>query len=173
MRPALKRWAQYVLAGHALVFVASVATGYWPVFIAVSFGRFFGAGLQFLCNATQHVGLVDRYPDFRVACRTFYLNPVLQFLYWHMNYHTEHHMFAGVPCYRLGKLHRLIRHEMPPCTNGIIKTWQEISVILRRQAVDPTYQFIPAIPGFVLPEPIEESEGENEEEHSTADHASI
>ena len=39
---------------------------------------------------------------------------VVRFLYWHMNYHIEHHMYAAVPCYRLGRLHRAIRHELPP-----------------------------------------------------------
>jgi fatty acid desaturase len=81
-----------------------------------------------------------------VCCRTFYLNPVLQFLYWHMNYHTEHHMYAGVPCYNLGRLHRRIRHEMPPCPRGLIQTWREIRDILRRQAEDPSYQHFPSLP---------------------------
>ena len=146
MRAAFHRWAKFVLVGHSLIAVVSIATGYWPVFVAVSFGRFFGAGIQFLCNATQHVGLVDEYPDFRVCCRTFTLNPVLRFLYWDMNYHTEHHMFAGVPCYNLGRLHNLIKDEMPACTNGLIETWRQISWILVKQKQDPSFQFVPKVP---------------------------
>lgn len=146
MRPALHRWARIVLIGHGLIAVAAIATGLWPIILAVTFGRFFGAGVQFLCNATQHIGLVDEYPDFRVCCRTFYLNPVLQFLYWHMNYHTEHHMYAGVPCYKLGRLHRRIRHEMPTPTRGLIQTWRQIHQILKRQAADPSYQYMPKLP---------------------------
>jgi fatty acid desaturase len=146
MRKALHGWARILLVGHALVAVAALATGYWPVLIAVSFGRFFGAGFQFLVNSTQHIGLVDQYPDFRVCCRTFTANPLLRFLYWHMNYHTEHHMFAGVPCYNLGKLHRMIRHEMPPAPHGLFQTWMEIRQILQRQAKDPNYQHMPPIP---------------------------
>jgi fatty acid desaturase len=145
MRPALHRWAQLVLVGHGLIAVVSIATGYWPVLIAVSFGRFFGSGVQFLCNATQHIGLVDEYPDFRICCRTFYLGPVLGFLYWHMNYHTEHHMYAGVPCYNLSRLHRLVKSEMPVCTSGLVETWKQIAWILKRQAEDPSYQFMPKI----------------------------
>jgi fatty acid desaturase len=151
-RRAMHRWAATVLVGHTLVGVVSIASGYWPVLIAVSFGRFFGAGIQFLCNATQHIGLTDEYPDFRVCCRTFTLNPVLEFLYWHMNYHTEHHMFAGVPCYNLARLHRLIEPEMPDCTHGLIATWRQIAAILRRQKEDPTYQFRPDLPS---PSPVE------------------
>jgi len=99
-----------------------------------------------MCNATQHIGLTDEYPDFRVCCRTFTLNPVLQFLYWHMNYHTEHHIYAGVPCYNLARLHRLIQSEMPESTHGLIATWKQISWILKRQEEDPTYQFVPKLP---------------------------
>lgn len=43
----------------------------------------------------QHAGLSDNVPDFRLCCRTMILNPFFRFLYWHMNYHTEHHMYAA------------------------------------------------------------------------------
>lgn len=147
-RTAFHRWQQIVLIGHGTLAVVCIATGWWPVVIAVSFGRFFGSGVQFLCNSTQHIGLVDEYPDFRVACRTFTMNPVLEFLYWNMNYHTEHHMFAGVPCYNLRRLHRAIRHELPPSTHGLIATWRQIHEILVRQAAEPDYQFWPEVPGL-------------------------
>jgi fatty acid desaturase len=146
MRSRFHRWAWIVLIGHTTIAAISIITGYWPVFIALSFARFFGAGIQFMCNATQHIGLTDEYPDFRVCCRTFTLNPVLQFLYWHMNYHTEHHIYAGVPCYNLARLHRLIQSEMPESTHGLIATWKQISWILKRQEEDPTYQFVPKLP---------------------------
>lgn len=144
-RRALHRWSQTLLVAHGLIAVVSIATGYWPVFVAVSFGRFFGSGIQFLCNATQHIGLTDEVEDFRICCRTFTLNPILEFLYWHMNYHTEHHMFAGVPCYNLRRLRRLIEPEMPRCTRGLVETWRQIGWILRRQKEDPTFQFRPEL----------------------------
>ncbi len=146
LRRSFHQWSGIVLAGHAAIAVVSIAAGYWPVAVAVSLGRFFGSGLQFMCNATQHIGLVDEYPDFRVCCRTFELNPILRFLYWDMNYHTEHHMFAGVPCYNLRRLHKLIERELPPTSNGLIQTWLQISEILKRQSADPTYQFLPDVP---------------------------
>jgi fatty acid desaturase len=145
-RAAYHQWSRVCLIGHGTLCVVCLATGWWPVAVAVSFGRFFGSGLQFLCNSTQHIGLVDEYPDFRVACRTFTMNPVLEFLYWNMNYHTEHHMFAGVPCYNLRRLHRAIRHELPPVTNGLIETWSQIHVILKRQAAEPGYHYWPEVP---------------------------
>jgi fatty acid desaturase len=87
-------------------------------------------------------------PDFRLCCRTILLNPFLQFLYWHMNYHTEHHMYAAVPCYKLGRLHRLIRAEIPCCPRGLRETWRQIGAILERQERDPGYQYVPELPPF-------------------------
>ncbi|MBV7331723.1 fatty acid desaturase [Chloroflexi bacterium TSY] len=67
-------------------------------------------------------------------------------LYWHMNFHIEHHMYAAVPCYNLGKLHALIEHDLPRSSNGLYETWKEIIAIMRRQKVEPEYQYIPELP---------------------------
>jgi fatty acid desaturase len=32
---------------------------------------------------------------------------------WNLNYHLEHHLFPGVPCFRLGELHRLLMTREP------------------------------------------------------------
>ena len=32
---------------------------------------------------------------------------------WGLNYHLEHHLFPGVPCFRLGELHRLLMTRDP------------------------------------------------------------
>jgi len=140
------RWARVLLAGHAAILVVSLATGQWIIPILVSASPMYGSWLFFFCNNTQHVGLKDNVDDFRLCCRTFTLNPFLRFLYWQMNYHIEHHMYAAVPCYNLGRLHRLIRHDLPPTPRGLIGVWKEIDAILRRQAVDPTYQYEAPLP---------------------------
>lgn len=136
-RRAYTNWERMVLIGHLAIAITSVAFGYWVVPLVITFPKAFGSWMQNLCNSAQHIGLQDNIPDFRLCCRTIYLNPVLQFLYWHMNYHTEHHMYAAVPCYRLGRLHRLIKHEMPKCPNGLRETWKQISDIQDRQERDP------------------------------------
>jgi fatty acid desaturase len=74
------------------------------------------------------------------------VNPVISFLYWRMNYHIEHHMFAAVPCYNLGKLHRAIRTDLPPTPDGLLATWREIASIQVRQEAEPGYQHVPALP---------------------------
>jgi fatty acid desaturase len=145
-RRKLFNWARIVLVGHLLIAGAALAMGWWIVPLVITFPMMFGGWLQSMCNSTQHVGLQDNVPDYRLCCRTIYLNPIFQFLYWHMNYHTEHHMYAGVPCYKLGKLHRLIKNEMPPCTNGLYETWKEILEIQERQKEDPSYVFKVELP---------------------------
>lgn len=134
------------LLGHAAIVALAVLTGAWQLVVLVTLAPFYGRWLQFLCNETQHIGLSDSVPDFRMCCRTFTVNPVVRFLYWNMNYHTEHHMYAAVPCYRLHRLHAVVRHDLPESPNGIVATWRQIIGILRRQNEEPGYQFVPEVP---------------------------
>ena len=92
------------------------------------------------------MGLQDNVPDFRLCCWTFIPNPFIRFIYWQMNYHTEHHMYAAVPCYNLRKLHEAIKHDLPPSPVGIRSAWEEIIAILRKQKADSAYRFVPALP---------------------------
>ena len=114
--------------------------------IVITLAPFYGGGLQWLCNNTQHTGLQDKVPDYRLCCRTILLNPFLRFLYWQMNYHTEHHMYAAVPCYNLGKLHAQVKSDLPYCPAGLVASWKQVIAILRRQKIDPAYQFVADLP---------------------------
>ena len=140
-RRELFNWARTQLVGHILIVGVSLYFGLWLVPVLITLAPAYGGWLLFLCNTTQHVGLTDNVPDFRLCCRTITLNPLVQFLYWHMNFHIEHHMYAAVPCYNLGKLHRLIKHELPHCPTGLYETWKEIITILKIQETDPEYQY--------------------------------
>ena len=145
-RRARRTWDVILLAGHLTIITVALAHGLWVVPLVITFPRVFGGWLKRLCNEAQHIGLTDKISDFRLCCRTIYLSPVLQFLYWHMNFHTEHHMYAAVPCYRLGRLHRMIQHDMPRCTRGLRDTWTQIHGILEQQKRNPNYQFAPEVP---------------------------
>jgi len=140
------RWARTLLLGHGLIIAVSVAMGWWMLPVLTTLAPFYGGWLFFLCNNTQHVGLQDNVPDFRLCCRTIILSPVLRFLYWQMNFHTEHHMYAAVPCYHLKRLHEAIEHDLPPSPKGLVATWREIGGILRRQEVEPDYQYRAPLP---------------------------
>jgi fatty acid desaturase len=152
-RAATVNWARTLLVGHGLILVFSIYFHLWLLPVLTTLNGYYGSWLQGLCNNTQHIGLQDDVSDFRLCCRTFTLNPFVQFLYWHMNFHIEHHMFAAVPCYRLGRLHRLIKHDLPPCPHGIIATWKEIAAIQKIQETNPDYQHVAPLPNAQRSEP--------------------
>lgn len=131
-------WARMLLLGHGSIFFLSWWYGVWLCFIVCSAGPFYGGWLFFLCNSTQHVGLDWGSNDFRRNCRTFLLNPFLQRLYWHMNYHIEHHSYPAVPCYHLAALHLALKDEMPTPANGLWDVWMNriIPVLSRQSATD-------------------------------------
>jgi fatty acid desaturase len=145
-RREARRWAWILLTGHLAIITVSLYLHLWLLPVLVTLGPFYGACLHAACNATQHVGLQDDVSDFRLCCRTFTVNPVVQFLYWHMNFHIEHHMYAAVPCYRLGRLHRLIQADLPPSPDGLIATWREIAAIQAIQAETPEYEHVALVP---------------------------
>lgn len=146
LRQRLSNWARGLLVGHAEILAVAVYYRLWMLPVVISLAPFYGGAIQWLCNQAQHTALPRNVPDFRLCSRTIYLNPVLQFMYWHKNYHTEHHLFAAVPCYRLARLHRLIKKDMPPCPHGLIATWRQINTTLQRQKVDADYQYFAAVP---------------------------
>ena len=143
---SLVRWARLLLAGQAAIVLVSLLMRWWLLPIAITLAPFYGGWLHYLCNNSQHAGLQDNVPDFRLCCRTITLNPFLSFLYWHMHYHTEHHMYAAVPCYQLAKLHALIREDLPPSPHGLYATWKQIAGILRQQRQNPAYQYVQELP---------------------------
>ncbi|HVO37425.1 MAG TPA: fatty acid desaturase [Spirochaetia bacterium] len=46
------------------------------------------------------------------VCHTVNPNPILRFLYWNMNYHTGHHMYAAVPFFSLPKRRAVIENDV-------------------------------------------------------------
>jgi fatty acid desaturase len=146
-RRALFNWARILLVGHGLIVIVSLALGLWMIPVIVTLAPFYAGGFHYLLNESQHIGLSDNVNDYRLNTRTILVNPFLRFLYWHMNYHIEHHMYAAVPCYNLGRLHALIRHDLPDCPRGVVAAWREIIPIVRRQQIEPDYQFVPELAG--------------------------
>jgi fatty acid desaturase len=143
---AVPNWSRFLIAGHLSITITSLYFGLWVIPVLTSLAPFYGGLLFFLLNNTQHVGLQDHVNDFRLNSRTINVNPFFRYLYWSMNWHIEHHMYAAVPFYNLKKLHREIRHDLPPTPNGLMETWKGIRAIMKRQKTEPSYQFTPALP---------------------------
>ena len=121
------------------------AYGLWILPVIVSLGPVIANWHSYFVGGPMHCGLRDNVPDFRKCVRTITLDPVSEFLYWHMNWHLEHHMFAAVPCYNLARLHRAVAHDMPK-PRTLAGAWREIREVWRRQAEDPEYQYDTPVP---------------------------
>ena len=93
----------------------------------------------------MHTGLMQNVPDIRLNTRSNTLDPISEFLYWHMNWHIEHHMYPGVPCYNLKKLHEATKEDMPQ-PRTLIGAWREVHAIWRKQQEDPNYEFETPLP---------------------------
>lgn len=145
-RKRLFGFARVLLIGHSVVTVGALAAGLWQVPLLVTFAFPFGRWLHVLCNQTQHAGLAENTSDYRLSARSVVLNPIVEFLYWHMNYHIEHHMYASVPCYNLRRLNRAIKADLPEPGRGLVATWRDIFAILERQRTDTSYVFTPILP---------------------------
>jgi fatty acid desaturase len=146
LRRQLFRCSRIVLATHVILAALFIHYRLWILFPLFTFAPFIATALSLLCYFPQHAGLPSNVPDFRLCSRTMILHPFLSFLYWQMNYHVEHHMYAAVPLYNLPKLRRLIEADLPPAPRGLWQTWKELLPILRRQESDPTYVFVPPLP---------------------------
>ena len=138
-------WARLLLAVHALVAVVSIAYGLWIIPILFSLGPDIANWLGYFVGVPMHCGLRDDVPDFRKCVRSITLDPLSEFLYWRMNWHLEHHMFAGVPCYNLKALHRAVADDMP-AVRSFLGAWREMREIWRRQKTEPGYQFDTPVP---------------------------
>ncbi len=139
------QWSRLLLVFHGGLLVLAWATGLWILPIVLSLFNFIGNWLGYFLGLPQHCGLRENVPDFRKTVRSMRLHPVLEFLYWHMNWHTEHHMYAGVPCYNLKQLHQAVKDDMPE-PRSLTGAWREMLEIWERQKRDPSYQFDTPLP---------------------------
>ena len=146
LRTKLARFSWFLLAGQGAIVAGSIYYHLWMVLVLIALAPFYARGLQWLCNESQHVGQPGNLSDFRLCSRTLYLNPVVEFQCWHMNYHTDHHIYAAVPCYRLGRLHSVIKADLPPYHQGLQSVWREIMGTMQRREHESTYQFLASVP---------------------------
>ena len=138
-------WSRMLLFFHGSLLIFSLASGLWVLPLIITFSTFTASWASYFVGLTQHCGLKDNDPDFRKCTRTITINPVLSFLYWHMNWHLEHHMYAGVPCYNLKKLNSEIKDDLP-VPRTLVGAWKEMRETWHRQQEDPDFQFDTAIP---------------------------
>jgi len=129
-----------------LVILFSVYLNSWLPVLYFVLPHFYGKTFHKLLAFTQHAGLARNYKDHRFSAREMYLNPILSFLYWKMEYHLTHHMFPTVPSYNLDKLHHHIKDQLPKPNDGLIDAYKEIIPALMKQKKDTSYFIKKEIP---------------------------
>ena len=145
-------WSRLLLACHGGLLVFSLASGLWVLPLIFSVPSFIANWLSYFVGLTQHCGLRDHSRDFRKNTRSVKLNPLASFLYWRMNWHIEHHMYAGVPCYNLAALHAEVAADMPQ-PRTLVEAWREMRMVWQRQKSQPDYQYDTPLPASAMPEP--------------------
>ncbi|MGA0341999.1 MAG: fatty acid desaturase [bacterium] len=138
-------WARYLIAVHLSFAVFAMLIGYPILILIVSLHPFIGNWLRYFVGAPMHCGLRSDVSDFRKCVRTITLDPISEFLYWHMNWHLEHHMFAAVPCYNLKKLYEAVAEDMPK-PRTLIGSWKEMLEVVKQQEADPAFEFDTPVP---------------------------
>ena len=144
-------WSRFLLALNGGVTVVSILTGYWIFILLIPVAPFIANLFSYLVGLPQHCGLRENTADFRKSVRSMTLNPILEFLYWRMNWHVEHHMYVGVPCYNLKKLNEELAWDMPEART-LVGAWKEMRETWRKQKVDPDYAFDTPLPPNATPE---------------------
>lgn len=139
------RWSRLQLLFHGLVLALAIYTGQWVLPLILTVPSYIANWLGYFVGLTQHCGLKEDVADFRKNTRSIRLPAFVEFLYWHMNWHTEHHMYAGVPCYNLPALAEEIKDDMP-APRTLREAWSEMLDTWRQQQSDPNYSFDTPLP---------------------------
>ena len=143
-------WARVLVLGHLGLIAVFIVFRLW-VLIPLSFGCFFAGFLSRGCTIQQHFGLCPNVPDWRVSCHSTKFGPLTAYLYWNMNYHAEHHMYAAVPFFNLPRLHQAMARDLPVPEPGFLAGVRKVLAIQRRQRREPGYCFVPGFPPTAAP----------------------
>ncbi|MCF7928274.1 MAG: fatty acid desaturase [Spirochaetales bacterium] len=157
-RKKMIRWARIMVIGHAILAAIFIYFQLWILLYSVTFSYFFFSYLGHGTGVAQHHGLCPNNPDWRVIAHSFKASPLIKWLYWRMHYHIEHHMYAAVPFYNLGKLHKLMAGDTPKIKPTLFHVLALIHRIHKKQKKDPSYCYLPEFPETAAEPKIERPE---------------
>jgi fatty acid desaturase len=106
-KPDVIREGRWHLAGYAAIAAISLATGSWLAVQLWLLPMLVMKPVHQLQNTIEHLGL-PHVAAITENTRTTRTNAVMRWMCWNMQFHTAHHAFPGVPCYRLPQLHETI-----------------------------------------------------------------
>lgn len=150
-RNEMVAWARFMVIGHAILIAVFIYFELYVLIFIVSMSYFFATFFGHATGMQQHLGLRSNVPDWRVICHSVRFGKLPAYLYWQMNYHTEHHMYAAVPFHNVPRLHRVLAHDVPQSADSFIGGVKRILDIHRRQRAEPSYRFMPAFPETATP----------------------
>lgn len=145
-RKLIVRWARILILFHIIIVIITILSRVWILLYFVTFSFFFASFYTKLCGALQHTGLQDNLLDWRLTTHTFEADAITRFLYWNMNYHIEHHMYASVPFYNLPKLHKLVKYDIPKSPKSLFEGITLLFWIKKKQTIDPNFRYMPQFP---------------------------
>lgn len=101
------REARLSLMGYgAIAIIAVAAQTTAPLFFWL-LPMFSTKWFHMLQNTVEHTGM-PHIQETLLNTRTVRTNSLMRWLLWNMPYHTAHHSFPMIPCYRLPALHRAV-----------------------------------------------------------------
>ncbi|MDA3038934.1 MAG: fatty acid desaturase [Actinomycetota bacterium] len=133
------RAARVHVAIYVLSIVLSLVFWSWIPVVLILIPMWYGSTLLMLVGHAQHDGMAMNVLDHRLNSRSFIAGPIISFLYFHMQWHVEHHLFPQVPAQNLKGLHDAIGDQLPPPRKGLRGCYREILPALKRQVADPDY----------------------------------
>jgi len=139
--------SRFTLLVHLAVIALAIVIHSWLPILLFSLPRLYGGALIWALILAQHSGLAEDVLDHRLICRTIHLNPILSWLYMHMEYHTEHHIFPNIPFHSLAKFRKAVDSQMAPAYRGLWQTYKEEWPVLFRQRHDADYFIKVNVPG--------------------------
>ena len=131
--------SRFTVLVHLAVIALAIVLHSWLPILLFTLPRLYGGGLIWLLIFAQHAGLAEDVLDHRLSTRTMHLNPILSWLYMHMEYHAEHHIYPNLPFHALAKFRKAIDSQMPPANHGLWQTYREVWPVLMRQRKDADY----------------------------------
>jgi Na+-transporting NADH:ubiquinone oxidoreductase subunit F len=137
-RKVIRTARVYVAIWVAVVALCVVVRSVEPLMFVV-LPSFYGKWLLVSYGITQHAGLAEDTVDHRLNSRSLRMNRLHRYLYWNMNYHTEHHMFPSVPFHSLPALSEATKADFPPQYSGFREAYREIWSVYQQQKTDPNY----------------------------------
>jgi Na+-transporting NADH:ubiquinone oxidoreductase subunit F len=128
----------YVLIWVAVLALCVALRSVEPLMFVI-LPSFYGKWLLVSYGITQHAGLAENTTDHRLNSRSIRMNRLHRYLYWNMNFHTEHHMFPSVPFHALPALSAATKSDYPPQYSGFRAAYREIWSVYKRQKTEPDY----------------------------------